>query len=381
MTWFLVDASGYRYPLATAGLHIGRAGENDIVLVDEEASRRHAFVALQGEEAWLHDQNSFNGVFVNDARLAQPQRLRHGDLIRLGQSQLRAEWVAGPQLPAASAPAPALAPAPAPVASPWRAALAGAGLGLLGLAVVFLLIVRPLLGTAGPHEPANPYAAYAGAIQAVAFVLAPIEDTPNANAGTAVVLNDSGRLLTAYAVVNDPATDQPYNRRGQVLIGFRGDGRYAGASLDRWYLARVVRADRQRDLAVLQIFALQDGSPLPNSFRLTPAPLGSSALLTPGDALALLSFPLSGQSDLETGRYLAIGEGRVLGFAADAALSEPRGWLQSDIALSPDNLGGLALNRQGQIVGLYTGARSDDPAIPSLLRPIDLAEPLLAGSR
>lgn len=391
MTWFLIDASGYRYPLTAAGLHIGRAAENDIVLADEESSRRHAYLALQGEEAWLHDQDSFNGLFVNGQRLTQPQRLRHGDLIRLGQSQLQVEWVAGPQLqplsasvfpPSAATTAPPVTVKPSSSAAVWQAALAGVGVGLLGLVVVFFLFVRPLLDAATPEgTPANTYAAYAGAIQSVAFVLAPIEDTPNANAGTAVTLNDSGRLLTAYSAVYDPDTGQPYNRRSQVLIGFRGDGRYAGAALDRWYLARVVRADRQRDLAVLQIYAQQDGSPLPNSFRLQAAPLGRGDQINPGDGLAVLSFPVTGANETGAGRYLAIGEGQALGFAADAALNEPRGWLHSDIALGPDNLGGLVLNRQGQVVGLYTGAASADPAISSQFRPIELAEPLLAGSR
>ena len=56
---------------------------------------------------------------------------------------------------------------------------------------------------------------------------------------------------------------------------FRDNRAIEGGSGDSGGPALVVRADRERDLAVLQIFAQENGAPLPNSFRLRPAPLAS----------------------------------------------------------------------------------------------------------
>lgn len=385
MTWFLIDAAGYRYPLGEQGLSLGRAAESDIVLTDDEASRQHAVVRLEGADAWLEDLKSFNGVFVNSVRLLKPQRLRHGDAIRLGRTQLRAEWTDSPQIAPQSAPAPSRAAQPSGLPSIWPAVLGGAAVGLIALSVIFVLFLRPLLtgATANSAATQNRYDVYVNAINSVAFVLAPIGETTRANAGTAVVLSDKGRLLTAYSVVYDPNTGRPYNSKDQVLIGLRGDGQYTGKTLNRWYLARVVRADRQRDLAVLQIFAQEDGSPLPNSFQLDAVPLGSSRGLDVGDDLAVISFPAGlEQSSEEIGRALTIGEGQVTGFLPDSGLGIENGWIQSNIGLSLGNLGGIVLDRRGELIGLYSGASPSGVTGPaSLLRPIELADPLLAGAR
>lgn len=64
---------------------IGRADSNRVVLVDRKVSRRHAIIHCQGgQEFWLVDLGSSNGTFLNNRRLAQPTRLRHGDRIAVG---------------------------------------------------------------------------------------------------------------------------------------------------------------------------------------------------------------------------------------------------------------------------------------------------------
>ena len=160
-------------------------------------------------------------------------------------------------------------------------------------------------------------------------------------------------------------------------MGFRSDANYAGQALDRWYLARVVRADSQRDLAVLQIYAQENGATLPNSFRLKSIPLGRTNALAPGAGVATLSFPGAG-----AGRTLAGGEGQVVGFVPDTALGYERGWIQTDVGLTSDNIGALLIDGRGDLVGIYTGARGiDTGGYPGTLRAIEVAEPLLAGAR
>ena len=70
----------------------GRDVSSDVRLpADGYASGRHARF-VRGEEADLvEDLNSTNGTFVNDQRLDGNRPLRDGDLITLGQTQLRYE--------------------------------------------------------------------------------------------------------------------------------------------------------------------------------------------------------------------------------------------------------------------------------------------------
>lgn len=381
MTWFLVHPSGHRYPIGAAGLRLGRAADNDVVLTDAEVSRHHAVIRWQEAEPWIEDSGSRNGTFVDEVRLTAPQPLRPGQVIRLGRTRLQVEVIPEPRpaAPIAMGRTPAEAPPaamPAPEPSLMRAALIGAFIGLAGLLILFFLVVWPLLRRTVPPPtptPLAPTVAQARALRATAFLLTPIEDTPNSVPATGVVVGERGRILTAYTAVYDATTGQPYNRKSQVLVGLSSDPTRAETSLDRWYLARVVRADRRRDLAVLQIFALQDGSPLPNSFGLTPVVLGDTAGLRPGAALIILSF------GTEQDRVLAFAQAVLTEMVADADLGLARGWLQTDIVLGRENLGGPVLDGQGRLVGLYTGATVAGGRT-GLIRSVDAAQVLLRGA-
>ena len=68
---------------------IGRAPGNQLVLVDDKVSRKHALIHRQGEnEYWLVDLGSSNGSYLDGRRVAQPVALRDGAVIRIGLSTL-----------------------------------------------------------------------------------------------------------------------------------------------------------------------------------------------------------------------------------------------------------------------------------------------------
>jgi len=70
---------------------IGRSEENAVRLTERNVSRKHARIALN-ESGWhLHDLTSYNGCYVNGARVADTQNLAHGDLIQLGDYRLTVE--------------------------------------------------------------------------------------------------------------------------------------------------------------------------------------------------------------------------------------------------------------------------------------------------
>ncbi len=68
---------------------IGRSARCDLVLNAMFASRRHAWVWHQGDRVILEDLGSTHGTYVNGQRLARAQYLRHGDVVALGDAQLR----------------------------------------------------------------------------------------------------------------------------------------------------------------------------------------------------------------------------------------------------------------------------------------------------
>ena len=71
------------FPLQQGANTIGRAEENDIVLMNKSLSRRHARIEVLPGKITLTDLNSKNGTFVNNVRILQCD-LKDGDLIKCG---------------------------------------------------------------------------------------------------------------------------------------------------------------------------------------------------------------------------------------------------------------------------------------------------------
>src|SRR5205823_10582063 len=76
------------YPLKVGVNTVGRSSENDVVVPDAFASRRHCAILVHTARGCeLHDTASKNGTFLNGAKLSQPTRLKSGDHIRVCDRQ------------------------------------------------------------------------------------------------------------------------------------------------------------------------------------------------------------------------------------------------------------------------------------------------------
>jgi len=78
--------------LDSSPVTIGRAPENELSLADDEfASVHHARIEPRRDGVWVEDLESTNGTFVNGIKLTRPQKLTPGDVIRVGETDLRFE--------------------------------------------------------------------------------------------------------------------------------------------------------------------------------------------------------------------------------------------------------------------------------------------------
>ncbi len=85
---------GESWEFSGDSLTIGRASYNNIALsLDKEISRNHAVIRREGSQFVIEDQDSLNGVFVNQERISTSSVVYNNDVILVGISTL--EFMAG----------------------------------------------------------------------------------------------------------------------------------------------------------------------------------------------------------------------------------------------------------------------------------------------
>jgi hypothetical protein len=83
---------GSVHVLDSAALTIGRGAQNELTLEhDDFASARHARFEPRRDGVWLEDIGSTNGTFVNGIRVTRERKLAPGDIVRIGETDLRFE--------------------------------------------------------------------------------------------------------------------------------------------------------------------------------------------------------------------------------------------------------------------------------------------------
>jgi FHA domain len=83
---------GREEPVDSAPITVGRSADNDLELAgDNYASARHARFQPRRDGVWIEDVGSTNGTFVNGTRLTKPRKLTRGDVVRVGETELRFE--------------------------------------------------------------------------------------------------------------------------------------------------------------------------------------------------------------------------------------------------------------------------------------------------
>ena len=185
----------------------------------------------------------------------------------------------------------------------------------------------PGSGSSAAPTLAGPALDVAGVVAAVGPSVVTIQidvDGRPGGAGTGVVLDAEGEILTNAHVVE-----------GASAIRVTVEGRPQSIE------ARLVAADRDADLALLQ---------LEGTTGLEPAPLGSSGDLAVGDDVVAIGNALG----LRGGPTVTRGIVSALDRSLDTGSGTMTGLLQTDASISSGNSGGPLVDASGRVVGINT---------------------------
>lgn len=218
--------------------------------------------------------------------------------------------------------------------------------------------------------------------------------------GSGTILSPSGMILT-NAHVASPASMGAFDLEPDALVVAMITTEDKPATPT--YRAQVMAVDGFMDLAVIQITASVNGSPIDAaSLNLPFVTLGNSDNIRIGDTVNIFGFPSIG------GNTITFTKGSVSGFTTEQPIGD-RAWVKTDATISGGNSGGLAADNNARIIGVPTiassGADTDatdcrqiqdtngdgvvdrnDSCIPiggfiNGLRPVNLAMPLIQAAQ
>jgi S1-C subfamily serine protease len=147
--------------------------------------------------------------------------------------------------------------------------------------------------------------------------------------GSGFVLDGKGEIATNAHVVSQ-GQGAKLKRAREVYVEF-ADGNQVRA--------RIVGEDPNADVALLRVD--------PKGLRLRPLPLGSSAKVQVGTAVAAIGSPFGERQSLSVGVVSAVD--RSIESLTDFQIS---GAIQTDAAINPGNSGGPLVDEDGRVIGI-----------------------------
>ena len=96
--------TGKAHELKAEKTTIGRVDDNMFPIPEASVSSHHCEVLLRGTEIVVHDLNSTNGTFLNGRQVAGEAVIKPGQILRLGQVELRLEAASAEKAPAKKLP-------------------------------------------------------------------------------------------------------------------------------------------------------------------------------------------------------------------------------------------------------------------------------------
>jgi len=83
--------TGQSYELKVDKTTVGRVDDNTFQIPHPSVSSHHCEILLRGNDVVVKDLNSTNGTFINNQQVSEEGVLKGGQILRLGQVELRLE--------------------------------------------------------------------------------------------------------------------------------------------------------------------------------------------------------------------------------------------------------------------------------------------------
>ena len=83
--------TGTAHDLKVEKTTVGRVDDNTFVIPDGSVSSHHCEILLRGPSVVVRDLNSTNGTYINGAQVTGEAALKGGQILRLGQVEMRLE--------------------------------------------------------------------------------------------------------------------------------------------------------------------------------------------------------------------------------------------------------------------------------------------------
>lgn len=325
---------------------IGRAEDADIVLVDEQVSRRHARIRPLGDGRYeLADLGSSNGTYLNGKRVDEPVVLHGTQQLQVGDTVFSAvvdpAEVGGTVIGAGRATQIGQRKHPGGYSAVMRALQTqqryvrrAVILGSVAAALAALGVVLLVTGVIGGGEDRQ--AAVEKAVERVTPSTALIEvmrDGERAGTGSGWVLDGpTGLIVTNAHVLN-------------------GGTRYKAVVEGKSHPAKLVGAAPCEDLAVLRVGGGTAG--------LRTLPIADQSRLKLGQTVVAVGFPQSASADAHlTSTTGSISVARLA--FREVALDVPQypNVVQTDVPINPGSSGGPLVTLDGSLAGVNSAGRT-----------------------
>lgn len=169
-------------------------------------------------------------------------------------------------------------------------------------------------------------------------------DATNSSTGTGFVIDQEGRVLTAFHIIKD---------RDQITVALG----------TRQLPARLIGTAPQLDIALLQINVPKDD--------IFPVPLGTSRDLEVGQEVLAIGNAAGLSNSLTVGVVSAVKRS-----LDESAMELEDTFIQTDAAINPGNSGGPLLNSVGQVIGINDAILTNTQNMGFAI-PIDLARSVI----
>lgn len=198
-----------------------------------------------------------------------------------------------------------------------------------------------------------------------------VSPADGAGYGSGTFITPYGHILTNHHVIELPDGSPAEHSFIRVSESFIDEPVFR-------YVAQLVAADRELDLAILKVVADSSFMPIPSVQRFPYLPIGRRSDLRPGQRIAVWGYP--GIS----GRTITSTEGTISGFVGEDLYSSGDRWIKTDAQVAPGNSGGAAITAEGVLVGVPTvitgRALTDEIAVSqNWLRPADVFLEVVEG--